>query len=99
VAEDWLGVGGNWAVQDEELAFGVVKQFDRLACGAACGEMLLQSRGITSVGQRAIATVTGIPVEVDQLAAGLNVFSDLSGRWLGQRVFIPGGSHRQLIIA
>ncbi|MGB7444110.1 MAG: hypothetical protein WA919_23845 [Coleofasciculaceae cyanobacterium] len=64
--------GGGWRVIDEIFDSNVVLQQDNLSCAPACGEMLLKEQGINDITQLAIATETGVPVDVRYLAIVLN---------------------------
>ncbi|NEP09178.1 MAG: hypothetical protein F6K14_02815 [Symploca sp. SIO2C1] len=76
--------GGSWQVIDEVLDSNVVRQQDNLSCAPACGEMLLQERGISDVTQAVIAAETGVPVDVRYLAVVLNKLAPSKiGVWRG----------------
>ena len=46
--------GGNWRIIEEIVDSEAVRQQDSLSCGAACGEILLKSKGITNITQSRI---------------------------------------------
>lgn len=78
------GAGGGWPVFAERPDSDTVLQQDPLGCGPACAQMLLRGRGITDIDQEQIASMSGIPVDVRQLADALNQLTqDLKGRWVG----------------
>jgi Papain-like cysteine protease AvrRpt2 len=92
------GASGNWQVIDEIPDRTAVQQQDRLFCGPACGEMLLNDRGICGANQSLIATETGVPVSVEDLAFALNTLDASSSRlWLGGTVFIPGATNSEVV--
>jgi Papain-like cysteine protease AvrRpt2 len=92
------GAGGNWQVIDEIPDRTVVQQQDKLSCGPACGEMLLRDRGIYDTNQSLIATETGVPVSVEDLAIALNTLDASSSRvWLGGTVSIPGATNSEIV--
>ncbi|HIK09204.1 MAG TPA: hypothetical protein IGS52_02875 [Oscillatoriaceae cyanobacterium M33_DOE_052] len=78
------GAGGYWPVINETIDPNVVKQKDKLSCGPACGEMLLKDSGVNNVDQYAIASQTGVPVDVSYLATALNLLDPINpGKWHG----------------
>ncbi|MGL5059599.1 MAG: papain-like cysteine protease family protein [Microcoleus sp.] len=92
------GAGGNWQVIDEIPDRTVVQQQDRLSCGPACGEMLLNDRGICGANQSLIATETGVPVSIEDLAIALNTLDASNSRfWLGGTVSIPGATNYEIV--
>ncbi|MBC8233259.1 hypothetical protein H8E77_27240 [bacterium] len=78
------GAGGNWRTINEILAPSVVRQSGPMNCGAACGEMLLRTRGVF-VTQDVIADITGAPSSASSLAQALNEL-DSGGAWFGSGV-------------
>lgn len=92
------GSGGNWPVIDEIADANVVQQKDRVSCGTACGEMLLQDRAIYDVNQSIIADETGVPVSAEVLADALNHLDSSGARvWLGGTVSIPQATESEII--
>jgi ABC-type bacteriocin/lantibiotic exporter with double-glycine peptidase domain len=92
----WAGAGGNWCTIDEVFDSKVVRQQSDLSCVAACGEMLLQNRGI-NINQAAIEELTGVPSAPELLASALNELNlDDSGGWRGAYLEIPGASQSQV---
>jgi hypothetical protein len=84
-------------VLDEQIDPAVTKQFNRDACGAACGQMLLCDRGV-DIGQQSIAQMAGgVPMRVQELARALNQLGNLAGEWVGQGVRIPGAEDVALL--
>jgi hypothetical protein len=49
MAQKKAGAGGYWSVIDEHSDPSVIKQFTADACAAACGEMVLRDRNITTL--------------------------------------------------
>jgi len=94
------GAGGNWRVIDEYADPRVIKQFTADACAAACGEMVLRDRQITTISQRDIARAAGgVPLELEDLAIALNQLGRLPGLWRGLPVQIPGATDFELLQA
>ncbi|NJK77471.1 MAG: hypothetical protein HC942_30580 [Microcoleus sp. SU_5_6] len=92
------GAGGNWQVIDEIPDRAVVQQQNRLSCGPACGEMLLSDRGIYNTNQSLIATETGVPVNVENLAIALNTLDASNSRfWVGGTVSLPGATNYEIV--
>jgi filamentous hemagglutinin len=91
-----VGAGGNWPTIDEVVDPKVVKQQDDLSCGAACGQMLLQDRGI-NVDQSTVARETGgVPVSPASLKSGLTALDpEGTHTWVGGT--IPGETGAQTI--
>jgi filamentous hemagglutinin len=78
------GAGGNWQVIDEITSSKVIQQKDSLSCGVACGEMLLREYGINNINQEIIAQISGIPVNIPNLAQILNRLDYTNQRqWIG----------------
>jgi filamentous hemagglutinin len=93
------GAGGNWRVFNEILDPNVVKQSTTLACGAACGEMLLASK-LLDIEQDVIEVMIGIGQAIDaqNLASVLQQLDpDDSRTWLGGHLRILGRSDEYLI--
>lgn len=70
--EELSGAGGKWKVIDETGDSTVIQQRDTISCGPACAEMLLKYLGINDVNQELIASVTGTPVNIYNLAQAIN---------------------------
>ncbi len=73
------GAGGNWPVNGEVPNPNVVRQANSLACGPACGEMLLKDMGVNATQAQ---LGNGLST-IDSLTQSLNSFS--SG-WQGEMV-------------
>ncbi|BDA69637.1 hypothetical protein CAL7716_038030 [Calothrix sp. PCC 7716] len=71
--EELSGAGGKWKVIDETSDSTVIQQRDTISCGPACAEMLLKYLGVNDVNQELIASVTGTPVNVYNLAQAINM--------------------------
>jgi hypothetical protein len=98
VKETRSGAGGYWRVIDEQPDPSVIKQFNSEACAAACGEMLLNDRSITSISQTDIAlSAGGVPMEIPILAIALNRLGNLPGNWIGAPIGIDGITDVELI--
>ncbi|MCL1465533.1 cysteine peptidase family C39 domain-containing protein [Argonema galeatum] len=81
------GAGGNWRVIDEVTDPAIVQQQSIRSCGSACGEMLLQSRGINNISQADIEKLATAPTWPELLADALNQLNpDNQGKWLGNFV-------------
>lgn len=83
------GAGGNWPVLNEVPNPNVVKQVGPLGCGPACGQMLLEGRGLQVV-QQALGDGLTSP---DSLAQALDA---VGGQWLGKMVDPSAASLRYL---
>ncbi|ACK74146.1 conserved hypothetical protein (plasmid) [Gloeothece citriformis PCC 7424] len=93
----WAGAGGNWPAIDEVFDPRVVQQQDKLACGAACGEMLLRDCGI-NITQGAIIDQTGVPITAALLAEVMNSFEPGNKRsWAGGLLEIPGATRADVM--
>jgi filamentous hemagglutinin len=79
-------------------AQNVVTQFNNLACGSACGEMLLKGHGI-DVSQQAIAGLAKTPTDPETLASALNAFDTGAGQWVGGGAYVPGADLAQTVNA
>jgi Papain-like cysteine protease AvrRpt2 len=99
VAKETLsGAGGYWRVIDEHPDLNVIKQFNNQACAAACGEMLIRDRSVTSISQTNIARLAGgVPMEIPILAIVLNQLGNLPGNWIGAPIGIDGTTDEELI--
>lgn len=92
----WVGAGGNWLAIDEVVAPEVVRQQDRLSCGAACGEMLLRDCGM-KISQSAIVAQVGVPLTSRGLAYAMNIFDPATPpRWAGGTLSIPGATQAEI---
>ncbi|GAP93607.1 papain-like cysteine protease family protein [Leptolyngbya sp. NIES-2104] len=92
-----FGAGGRWAVLDEQDDPTVIRQFNRYACAAACGEIVLLDRNI-QIDQRDIAQLAGgVPMDLEDLADALNAARSLTGQWRGIAVTLPGASDEELL--
>lgn len=95
--EQVSGAGGDWQVIHEVIDRSVVRQRNKLACGIACGEMLLRDRGIEDVDQARLARDTKVPVSCGGLARTLNTVSPKGvGVWIGGSLRIPKASDVEL---
>lgn len=96
--EELSGAGGKWKVIDETGDSTVIQQRDTISCGLACAEMLLKYLGIYDVDQEFIASVTGTPVRVCDLAQAINQLDyDKSRQWEGGGLDIPGANDAELL--
>ncbi|MGK7877137.1 MAG: papain-like cysteine protease family protein [Xenococcaceae cyanobacterium] len=76
----------------------VIQQKDRLSCGPACAEMLLRGCGVNDISQELIASETGTPVSVPDLARTLNQFDPSQERqWIGGCLEIPGATFAEVV--
>ncbi|MBN8561668.1 MAG: hypothetical protein J0L70_14145 [Leptolyngbya sp. UWPOB_LEPTO1] len=92
-----FGAGGRWIVLNEQDDPTVIQQFNRDACAAACGEIVLRDRNI-QINQREIAAIAGgVPMDLEDLADALNSTRTLTGQWRGIAVTIPGASDEELL--
>ncbi|MGK7905534.1 MAG: papain-like cysteine protease family protein [Hormoscilla sp.] len=92
------GAGGNWPVIDEGEYPTVIQQQNRLSCGPASAEMLLRIQGVNNLTQEIIASETGVPVTVPDLALALNRLDPSSSRqWIGGGLEIPGASFAEVL--
>ncbi|MGL4622917.1 MAG: C39 family peptidase [Chroococcidiopsis sp.] len=97
---DFSGAGGNWQVIDEVDDPGVIQQYDRVSCGPACAEMLLKVYGVNEISQELIASVSGTPVSVYNLAQAIQQLdSNASRQWIGGGLDISGASDEELLEA
>jgi len=81
---EFSGAGGNWQVIDEVDDPTVIQQQDRVSCGPACAEMLLKALGVNDISQERIASVSGTPVTVNNLAQVIQELdSNISRKWIG----------------
>lgn len=95
---EFSGAGGNWQVIDEVDDTMVIQQRDRISCGPACAEMLLKSLAINNISQELIASVSGTPVSVYNLAQAIQQLdSDASRQWMGGGLDIPKASDAELL--
>ncbi|MDJ0619806.1 MAG: papain-like cysteine protease family protein [Calothrix sp. MO_192.B10] len=95
---EFSGAGGNWQVIDEVDDPTVIQQKDSASCGPACAEMLLKALGINHISQELIASVSGTPVSVCNLAQAIQELdSDTSRQWIGGGFEIPGASDEELL--
>jgi filamentous hemagglutinin len=86
----WAGADGNWPAVDEVFDPSIVQQQDKLACGAACGEMLLRNYGLI-VSQELIIDQTEVPITAALLAEVMNSFEPSNKlSWVGGPLGIPG---------
>jgi len=95
---EFSGAGGNWQVIDEVDDPTVIQQQDRVSCGPACAEMLLKALGVNDISQERIASVSGTPVTVNNLAQVIQELdSNISRKWIGGFLGISGASDEELL--
>lgn len=95
---EFSGAGGNWQVIDEVDDPTVIQQQDNVSCGPACAEMLLKALGVNNISQERIASVTGTPVTVNNLAQAIQELdNDTSRKWIGGGFEIQGASDEELL--
>lgn len=92
------GAGGNWPVIGEASDQSAIRQRDNLCCGPACAVMLLKGLGIDNVNQDLIASLSGVPVALSDLARTLNELDTTkTRRWLGGGLRISGATATELL--
>lgn len=92
------GAGGRWRTIGEVVDPSVVQQYNPVACGAACGEMVLQDRGV-SVDQTVVSSEAGgVPMDAAALAGALNTLDTSGGgTWQGGMIDISGAPRAGLV--
>jgi filamentous hemagglutinin len=93
------GAGGNWPTINEAADPSVIRQLTPNACGNACGEMLLRSRGVSGVSQSNIAAVKRLVLSDGKgLADAMNKLHP-GGQWRGGTIDVftdPRGAFNAL---
>lgn len=93
------GAGGKWQTINELKDSSVSQQENDVSCGAACGKMLLQQRGI-KIEQEQIRALAGSPTWTEQLAYAMNQLNPSDeGKWKGGYLQIPGATARQVFLS
>ena len=96
---DLAGAGGKWKTIDELKDPTVIQQENDSSCGAACGKMLLQQRGV-EIEQEQIRVLAGSPTWTEQLAHAMNQLSPSEeGEWKGGYLTITGAPDRQVCLS
>ena len=74
----------NWPTIGEAAHRSVIRQLTPNACGDACAEMLLRSRGVSGVTQSNIAAAKGMVLSDGKSLASAMDKLQPGGQWLGR---------------